>query len=64
MVMRRLKEQGFLRSRLGAPEPVRGGRPRRFYRVVNEAVLPVLAESRRSRLALWDGLEALLDEGS
>ena len=62
MVMRRLHEQGFLKSRMGPPEPVRGGRPRRFYRVVNEAVVPVLAESRRARLALWEGLEAMLDE--
>ena len=62
MIMRRLDEQGFLESRVGSPEPVRGGRPRRFYRVVKSAVIPVLAESRRARLALWDGLEALLDE--
>jgi DNA-binding PadR family transcriptional regulator len=62
MVMRRLNEQGFLKSKMGPPEPVRGGRPRRFYAVVSEAVLPALAESRRARLALWDGLEAMLDE--
>jgi PadR family transcriptional regulator PadR len=62
MVMRRLDEQGFLRSKMGPPEPVRGGRPRRFYAVVNDAVLPVLAESRRARLALWEGLEKMLDE--
>lgn len=62
MVMRRLDEQGFLKSRIGDPEPVRGGRPRRFYRVVKNAVLPALAESRRARLSLWDGLEAMLDE--
>jgi hypothetical protein len=61
MVMRRLQEQGYLRSRVGAPEPVRGGRSRRFYRVVEEAVIPALSESRRARLALWEGLEPLLD---
>ena len=62
MVMRRLHEQGYLKSRVGSPEPVRGGRPRRFYRVVKEAVIPALAESRRARLALWEGLEPMLDE--
>jgi DNA-binding PadR family transcriptional regulator len=62
MVLRRLDEQGYVESRVGPPEPVRGGRPRRFYRVVKDAVLPALAESRRARLSLWDGLETMLDE--
>ena len=62
MVMRRLEEQGFLTSRVGTPVPERGGRPRRFYQVVREAVMPALAESRKARLALWEGLEPLLDE--
>lgn len=62
MVMRRLDEQGFLTSRVGTPDPERGGRPRRFYRVVREAVMPALADSRKARLALWEGLEPLLDE--
>jgi hypothetical protein len=47
---------------VGTPDPDRGGRPRRFYRVEKDAVIPALAESRRARLALWDGLEPLLDE--
>lgn len=62
MVLRRLEKQGLTTSRVGSPDPVRGGRPRRFYRLHREAVLPLLAESRRARLALWDGLEPLLDE--
>jgi PadR family transcriptional regulator PadR len=62
MVMRRLDEQGFLESRVGDPEPVRGGRPRRFYRVVKSTAIPVLADSRRARLSLWDGLEEILDD--
>lgn len=62
MVMRRLAEQGFLTSRVGTPDPERGGRPRRFYRIVKSAVMPALADSRRARLALWEGLEPQLDE--
>lgn len=62
MVMRRLEEQGFLTSRVGTSAPGRGGRPRRYYRVVREVVFPILAESRNARLALWDGLEPLLDD--
>lgn len=62
MVMRRLEAQGFVTSRVGTSDPERGGRPRRYYRVDPEAVLPILGESRRAMLALWDGLEPLLDE--
>ena len=61
MVMRRLEAQGFLTSRVGTSDPERGGRPRRFYRVDAEAVLPILGESRQAMLALWDGLETMLD---
>ncbi len=61
MVMRRLEARGFLTSRVGTPDPDRGGRPRRFYGVVTEAVLPALSESRRAMLALWEGLEPMLD---
>src|SRR5688500_11739847 len=62
MVMHRLAAQRLLRSRVGSPDPERGGRPRRYSRVVKDAVLPLLAESRRARLALWEGLEPMLDE--
>lgn len=62
MVMRRLEARGFLTSRVGTPDPDRGGRPRRFYRVVTDAVIPALSESRRAMLALWDGLEPMLDK--
>ncbi len=33
--LRELEEEGLIRSRQGLPEAVRGGRPRRFYRLVN-----------------------------
>ena len=62
MVMRRLEAQSFLTSRVGTSDPDRGGRPRRYYRVDEKAVTPALADSRRARLALWDGLEPLLDD--
>jgi DNA-binding PadR family transcriptional regulator len=62
MVMRRLEAQGFLTSSVGEPDPVRGGRPRRTYRVVKKAILPILRESRREMLALWEGLQPMLDK--
>ena len=61
MVMRRLQTEGLVTSRVGEPDPVRGGRPRRFYTVDTDAVLPILRSSRSAMLALWDGLEPLLD---
>jgi len=61
MIMRRLDARGFLTSSVGTSDPDRGGRPRRFYRVVPDAVLPALRESRRGMLALWEGLELMLD---
>ena len=61
MIMRRLDARGFVTSRVGTSDPDRGGRPRRFYRVVPDAVLPALSESRRGMLALWEGLEPMLD---
>ena len=61
MILRRLEGEGLVRSHVGTPDPERGGRPRRFYRVDEEAVLPVLARARRARLALWSGLEPKLD---
>lgn len=61
MIMRRLEAQGLVTSRVGTPDPDRGGRPRRFYRVDTDAVLPILRRSRAAMIAMWDGLEPLLD---
>jgi len=60
MVMRRLEQRGLVRSRVDEAGADWGGRPRRFYRVHRAAALPMLRASRRARLKLWDGLEALL----
>lgn len=62
MVMHRLEERGLLVSSVGTPHPDRGGRPRRFYQVVEAAALPLLRQSRKAMLALWDGLEPRLGE--
>lgn len=62
MVMKRLEEQGLLESAVGTSHPDRGGRPRRFYSVVEEAAVPLLSRSREAMLALWDGLEPMLGE--
>lgn len=61
MVLRRLETRGFATSRLGEALPERGGRPRRYFEVLDTA-LPLLQESRETRLALWEGLETLLEK--
>lgn len=62
MVLRRLEAAGYLTSTVGTPAPERGGRPRRFFSVVPDRVLPVLRASRQDMLALWSGIEPTLDE--
>ena len=59
MVLRRLEARGLLESRLGDPTPERGGRPKRYFRIKEDA-LPFLRDSMRARQALWRGLESVL----
>ena len=61
MVMRRLEARGLLTSRVDRADASWGGRPRRIYVARKKTVLPLLRASRRARLALWDGLEGLLE---
>ena len=56
----RLEEKGLLRSRLDDPAADRGGRARR-YLVVTAAGVRALRASRRTMLALWRGLEPVLE---
>lgn len=61
VVLRRLEEKGLLESRMAEPDPSEGGHPRRYFRL-KPAGIAALKQSRRTFLALWDGLEPLLDE--
>ena len=60
MVMRRLEQRRLVQSALDSAGQVGPGRPRRVYRAIAKAALPLLRASRRARLALWNGLEARL----
>jgi DNA-binding PadR family transcriptional regulator len=62
VALRRLERKGLVRSRLGEARPERGGRARKCYRVT-AAGLDVLRDARRDWLAMWDGLQGVLDEG-
>ena len=56
----RMERKGFLESSAGESSSDRGGRPRRYLRLT-PAGQEMLARSRSSLLALWDGLEGALD---
>ncbi|MGD8320383.1 MAG: PadR family transcriptional regulator [Gemmatimonadota bacterium] len=56
----RMEKKGFLESSPGPATSGRGGRPRRYIRVTPEG-RKMLARSRTTLLALWDGLEGALD---
>lgn len=56
----RMEQKGFLESYAGESSSERGGRPRRYLRLT-AAGQEMLARSRNTLLALWDGLEGSLD---
>jgi len=53
LALRRLEGKGLIRSRLGDPEPRRGGRARRYVDL-QPAGRKLLRESRRTLQSLWD----------
>lgn len=55
VTLRRLEKKGLVTSWLGEALPERGGKPRRYVRVLPEG-LKDLRESRRMMDALWQGL--------
>ena len=56
----RMEKKGLIESLAGESTRERGDRPRRYVRVTAEGKT-MLARSRSSLLALWDGLERALD---
>lgn len=58
VALRRLEEKGLVGSRLGEPEPIRGGRAKRYFHLRPAGVRAVRAQ-RAVLLRLWDGLPIL-----
>ena len=56
----RMEKKGLVESWAGEVTQERGGRPRRYVRVTPEGQA-LLARSRTTLMALWDGLEGALD---
>ena len=59
--LERLEGKKCVRSTMSEPLPERGGRSRRYY-TVTPAGLAVLRDSREAWLALWKGVESLLEK--
>jgi DNA-binding PadR family transcriptional regulator len=57
--LERLEEKGYLRWKLEAGTPERGGHPRRQFAVTARGIAALRA-SRRTLLDLWTGLEDVL----
>jgi DNA-binding PadR family transcriptional regulator len=56
----RMERKGLLESAAGDTSSDRGGRPRRYVKLTAEG-RALLARSRSTLMALWDGLEGALD---
>ena len=56
----RLEAKGYLTSEHGEPEPVRGGRAKRTFRVKREGLI-ALARSRDLLSKMWDGVAIDVD---
>ncbi len=55
----RLERKEMLHSTSGAPEPDRGGRPKRYV-TVTEKGIAALREARDSLTSMWAGLDTVL----
>lgn len=60
--LERLEAKGLLSSWRGEPDPVRGGRARRYFRV-ESAGEAALREAREQTDRMWDGVELAIDRG-
>jgi PadR family transcriptional regulator, regulatory protein PadR len=59
--LERLEAKGYLRSRMGEPTPVRGGRAKRYY-TVSALGMRALRASRAALRAALRGLDGLLGD--
>ena len=56
----RLEDKGMIRSRMGDPDPRRGGRPKRFATPTPKG-MQALRDVRQTMLSLWAGIEDRLE---
>ncbi len=58
LTLKRLEEGGLVTSEMGDPLPERGGKARRYVRVMPEG-LRLVRETQSGLQRMWDGLEQL-----
>jgi DNA-binding PadR family transcriptional regulator len=58
----RLEKKGLVRSWRTAPDPVRGGHPRRYFEVSEKGHL-ALSRTQSMMERMWTGVELAVDEG-
>ncbi|NNF26278.1 MAG: PadR family transcriptional regulator [Gemmatimonadetes bacterium] len=61
IVLQRLEKKGLLSSRIDETTKPRTGRVRRYFQLT-PAAMQQLRESRNDLMALWEGIDATLDE--
>ena len=62
ITLERLTRKGYLTARMDDPSQTRGGKPKRYFSLT-AAGREALRTSGRALMNLWDGHEALLEEG-
>ena len=60
VTLRRLEDHGLVGSELGTPRDDRGGKPRRYYRVLPTGV-ELVRQSKETYSRMWRGLGAILE---
>ena len=62
ITLERLTRKGYLTARMDDPSQDRSGKPKRYFSMT-DAGREALRTSGRALMNLWDGYEALLEEG-
>ena len=62
LTLERLVKKGYLITRMGDPNPERGGRAKRYF-ALTATGREALKEAGRALLSLWAGHETLLEDG-
>ena len=61
IVLQRLEKKGLLESRIDESTKAQTGRVRRYFKLTPEGMAQ-LRDARRDLIALWDGIDAQLDQ--
>jgi DNA-binding PadR family transcriptional regulator len=63
VALRRLEEKGLVRSRMGEPTAIRGGRPKRFFSLTKAGARQLVA-ARRAYERMWADVGRLAEKAA